>query len=238
MFRIRRIHDNLLQVNQAAITQVEKILEDQFPLLAKSDVEKIPELLRNPVKQGFRSILYVAEDARQRVLGFAGGNVVGIWLEEKNALGTLVIRIITQRNASSLVEAMHVAAYNVTRIDGEGGHGQVMVLFTIVRRKQLPEVIALIRRHNPQAIHTVENVRFASSFGPDMAITKRPPCSSAFLQPPHLTGGTSEACHIVHERAITLLAFYTNQKQSPLRPVPSRFEDNYRVVNVSDTYNP
>ena len=71
MFRIRRIHDNLRQVNQAAITQVEKILEDQFPLLAKSDVEKIPELLRNPVKQGFRSILYVAEDARQRVQGFA-----------------------------------------------------------------------------------------------------------------------------------------------------------------------
>ncbi len=71
MFRIRRIHDNLLPVNQAAITQVEKILEDQFPLLAKSDVEKIPELLRNPVKQGFRSILYVAEDAHQRVQGFA-----------------------------------------------------------------------------------------------------------------------------------------------------------------------
>jgi hypothetical protein len=42
MFRIRRIHDNLRQVNQAAITQVEKILEDQFPLLAKSDVEKTP----------------------------------------------------------------------------------------------------------------------------------------------------------------------------------------------------
>jgi uncharacterized protein YebE (UPF0316 family) len=106
--------------------------------------------------------------------GFAGGNVVEIWLEEKIALGTLVIRIITQRNASSLVEAMRVAAYNVTRIDAEGGHGQVMVLFSIVRRKQLPEVIALIRRHNPQAIYTVENVRFASSFGPDTAITKRP----------------------------------------------------------------
>jgi len=71
MFRIRRIHDNLLPVNQTAITQVEKILEDQFPLLAKSEVEKIPELLRNPVKQGFRSILYVADDARQRVQGFA-----------------------------------------------------------------------------------------------------------------------------------------------------------------------
>lgn len=71
MFRIRRIHDALRPLNQAAITQVEQILRDQFPLLAKKDVDKIPELLRNPVKQGFRSILFVAEDARQRVQGFA-----------------------------------------------------------------------------------------------------------------------------------------------------------------------
>jgi len=71
MFRIRRIHDTLLPINQAALVQVEKILEDQFPLLAKSDVEKIPELLRNPLKHGFRSILYVAEGASQRVQGFA-----------------------------------------------------------------------------------------------------------------------------------------------------------------------
>jgi len=71
MFRIRRIHDDLRPLNQAAITQVEQILRDQFPLLAKSDVDKIPELLRNPVKQGFKSILYIAEDARQRVQGFA-----------------------------------------------------------------------------------------------------------------------------------------------------------------------
>jgi acetoin utilization deacetylase AcuC-like enzyme/GNAT superfamily N-acetyltransferase len=71
MFRIRRIDEDLRPPNQAAISQVEQILRDQFPLLAKSDVDKIPELLRNPVKQGFRSVLYVAEDSRQRVQGFA-----------------------------------------------------------------------------------------------------------------------------------------------------------------------
>ncbi len=71
MFRIRRIHDDLRPLNREAIAQVEQILHDQFPLLAKNDVDKIPELLRNPVKHGFRSILYVAENARQRVQGFA-----------------------------------------------------------------------------------------------------------------------------------------------------------------------
>src|SRR5210317_650528 len=95
--------------------------------------------------------------------GFAGGNVVGIWLEEKIAMGTLVVRIITQRNASALVEAIRLADFNVTNIDAEGEQGQVMVLFTIVRRKQLPAVIALIRQYNPNAIYTVEYVRFASS---------------------------------------------------------------------------
>ena len=71
MFRIRRVHDGLRPVNQSAITQAQQILKEQFPLLSQRDVEKIPELLRNPMKQGFRSILYVVEDLRQKVLGFA-----------------------------------------------------------------------------------------------------------------------------------------------------------------------
>ncbi len=71
MFRIRRIHDDLRPLNREAIAQVEQILRDQFPLLAKNDVDKIPELLSNPVKHGFRSILYVAENARQKIQGFA-----------------------------------------------------------------------------------------------------------------------------------------------------------------------
>jgi acetoin utilization deacetylase AcuC-like enzyme/GNAT superfamily N-acetyltransferase len=71
MFRIRRIHDDLRPVNQTAINQVQQILRDQFPSLAQGDIDKIPELLRNPLKQGMKSILYVAENARQRIQGFA-----------------------------------------------------------------------------------------------------------------------------------------------------------------------
>ena len=71
MFRIRRIHDDLRPVNQAAIRNVQQILREQFPQLAERDIDKIPELLRNPLKQGFRSILSVAETARHKVQGFA-----------------------------------------------------------------------------------------------------------------------------------------------------------------------
>ncbi len=71
MFRIRRIYDDLRSVNREAIAQVQQILRDQFPSLAARDVEKVPELLRNPLKHGFRAILHVAEDARLQVRGFA-----------------------------------------------------------------------------------------------------------------------------------------------------------------------
>lgn len=71
MFRIRRIYDDVLPVNRAAIARVQEILRAQFPGLAEKEIAKLPEQLRNPLKFRFRSILYVADDQRGRVKGFA-----------------------------------------------------------------------------------------------------------------------------------------------------------------------
>ncbi len=71
MFRIRRIFDDALPANRDAVVQVQVILKDQFPQLAAADIDKIPDLLRNPLKHRFRSILYVAEDQKGTVRGFA-----------------------------------------------------------------------------------------------------------------------------------------------------------------------
>ena len=71
MFRIRRIYDDLLPVDRHAIAQVQGILREQFPLLPKDKVNKLPDQLRNPFKYRFRSILFVAEGIKGRVKGFA-----------------------------------------------------------------------------------------------------------------------------------------------------------------------
>ena len=71
MFRIRRIYDDLLPVDRHAIAQVQGILREQFPLLSKDKVTKLPDQLRNPFKYRFRSILFVAEGIKARVKGFA-----------------------------------------------------------------------------------------------------------------------------------------------------------------------
>ncbi|WP_373049209.1 histone deacetylase family protein [Vulgatibacter sp.] len=71
MFRIRRIHDDVVPSNRSAIEQVQEILRAQFPLAPESEAAGLPEKLRNPLKYRFRSILFVAEDGAGKVRGFA-----------------------------------------------------------------------------------------------------------------------------------------------------------------------
>jgi len=71
MFRIRRVYDDITPANKEAIARVQEILRTQFPRLPKKDIAKLPEQLRNPLKYRFRSILFVAEGPRGRIIGFA-----------------------------------------------------------------------------------------------------------------------------------------------------------------------
>jgi acetoin utilization deacetylase AcuC-like enzyme len=71
MIRIRRVPDDLTPANAAAIAQVQGILRAQFPLARPTESAGIPELMRNPFKKRLRTMLFVAEDAEDRVKGFA-----------------------------------------------------------------------------------------------------------------------------------------------------------------------
>lgn len=71
MFRIRRVYDDITPINKEAIANVQDILRNQFPGLSEMDIAKLPEQLRNPMKYRLRSILFVAEGSKDRVIGFA-----------------------------------------------------------------------------------------------------------------------------------------------------------------------
>lgn len=70
MFRVRRIHDDILPVNREALAQIRAIFELRFAGADPADVRTLGEKLRNPFRQRFRTILFAAED-RRRVLAFA-----------------------------------------------------------------------------------------------------------------------------------------------------------------------
>ncbi|MDD3249724.1 MAG: DUF2179 domain-containing protein [Smithellaceae bacterium] len=91
--------------------------------------------------------------------GFAMGNLVGILIEEKMAIGTVVIRTITQKNAELLIRCLKENRYGVTHVDAEGAMGQVKIIFTIAKRKDIDSVLKIIRGCNPLAFYTIEDVR-------------------------------------------------------------------------------
>lgn len=50
--------------------------------------------------------------------GFAAGTFVGLLIEDRLALGTLVVRVIVQNQTGELVERLCKAGYGVTTLDG------------------------------------------------------------------------------------------------------------------------
>jgi acetoin utilization deacetylase AcuC-like enzyme/ribosomal protein S18 acetylase RimI-like enzyme len=71
MLRIRRIYDNVLPVNRSTLDQVQDILRSRFAAVPEEEIAAIGEKLRNPFKQRFRTILFVAESIKGKVRGFA-----------------------------------------------------------------------------------------------------------------------------------------------------------------------
>lgn len=71
MFRIRRIFDDSLPVDQRAVAQVQEIIRAQFPGARPEDSAGLADKLRNPLKYQFRHLLFVADDSQGTVRGFA-----------------------------------------------------------------------------------------------------------------------------------------------------------------------
>jgi len=103
--------------------------------------------------------------------GFAAGTFVGIWLEDRLAMGVSIIRIITPQPTPALLAELREAGLGVTTIDGQGLFRPVKIVFSIVKRRCIPALLGIVKRHDPQAVYTVEDIRSVS------------PSASPFLQP-------------------------------------------------------
>jgi uncharacterized protein YebE (UPF0316 family) len=94
--------------------------------------------------------------------GFATGTFVGIFIEDKLSIGTEIVRIITRKEASRLIDVLKSEGYGVTSADAEGAYGQVNIIYTIVDRRDIQNVFRIIKKYNPYAFYTIEDIRFVS----------------------------------------------------------------------------
>lgn len=70
MLRIRRITDVLTLEDANALEQVREILRRELPEAQVGAVEKLPDMLRDPVRYEFATLLLVADDLTDRLKGF------------------------------------------------------------------------------------------------------------------------------------------------------------------------
>lgn len=95
-------------------------------------------------------------------VGFALGSLVGIQLDERLAIGVELIRIITRKDATDLIHALRSQGYSVTVVPAEGSQGKVGILYSIINRKNLKNFVNTIKKYNPNAFYTIEDIRFVS----------------------------------------------------------------------------
>ncbi len=91
--------------------------------------------------------------------GFAAGNAVGILVEQRLAMGKMVLRIITRRQSETVAAALRGAGFGVTVFDGRGLSGPVKLLYLVLDRSKLPGIKQLVQETDPEAVLITEDVR-------------------------------------------------------------------------------
>jgi uncharacterized protein YebE (UPF0316 family) len=95
--------------------------------------------------------------------GFTLGNFLGILLEEKLAMGSVGLHLITHQDASRLIETLRASDYGVTRIEAEGATGPVDVVYTVIKRKDLVRVLSIARQFHPNVFYSVDDLHSAAA---------------------------------------------------------------------------
>jgi uncharacterized protein YebE (UPF0316 family) len=95
--------------------------------------------------------------------GFTLGTFLGILIEQKLALGSVVVRVITHKGATGLVARLRAERFGVTCLAGQGATGAVEVIFTVVPRRELRRVLAILDELDPGIFYSVDALQSAAA---------------------------------------------------------------------------
>jgi uncharacterized protein YebE (UPF0316 family) len=110
------------------------------------------------IMQNFSNVYYYIFYAG----GFSIGTLVGITIENKISIGIVGIRIITRKDAIGLIESLRSSNFVTTALDADGPKGKVKIIFTVTNRQNISEVIKIVKKYNPRAFYSIEDIRQVS----------------------------------------------------------------------------
>lgn len=95
--------------------------------------------------------------------GFAAGNLIGMLIEQRIALGEQMVRIINTDPTVDVAPLLRSQGFLATEVRGEGATGEVEVSFTVAPRRHTQRIIDSVLEICPRAFITVEDVRHTSN---------------------------------------------------------------------------
>lgn len=113
-------------------------------------------------------VCYVAYPA-----GFASGIFVGMLIEERIAYGKVIVRIITRRDINELIQFLSQLNLRYTHVNANGPGGEEHLVFTVLDRERLDDLLNKLKEILPSAFYTVEKVNRAAESGAVVQETTR-----------------------------------------------------------------
>lgn len=113
-------------------------------------VSQIMRNLTNP-------LTYIAYAA-----GFAAGNYMGLFIEQKLAMGMVAVRVFLKQDCDHLMSLLRENGFGVTKLSAMGTQGSIDILYTLIPRRNLKQVVDLIHQIDPKIFYAVEEIRTAS----------------------------------------------------------------------------
>ena len=94
--------------------------------------------------------------------GFGTGNLIGLMIEERLAVGITKVQIITRKKADKLIENLKDAGYGITFHEAQGSNDSVYIIYTIIKRNEIARVEEIVKSTNPKAFYSIEDVKSVS----------------------------------------------------------------------------
>lgn len=103
-------------------------------------------------------------------LGFSTGNVVGIFIERRIAMGHVAVKFLSYLKGREMAAALRNRGFRVTVFEGEGARGKVNELYAVLPRKRTAEVLKTAQGIEPGVFYVTESPGMIRRWTPDIPI--------------------------------------------------------------------
>jgi len=88
--------------------------------------------------------------------GYATGNVVGMIIEERLAIGLATVRTMVKEGGADLAASLRGSGFAVTEMAGRGRDGDVEVLYSVIRRRRVTRYVRMVNVNAPGSFVVVD----------------------------------------------------------------------------------